>query len=247
VKKSSLFSVAVVTIGLFTLLRLPARGQTFQFQEDVNGYQMGAVDVFSDQPAVNREGGNGLTAGVAGQNPGNPPLVRRTLISYHLSSLPDGALISNISFTLTIDQGDANNGTTAIPLQLYLIGGFDEATVTYNTQPTSTTLLASISLVPASTTSGQTITWTATPAFLAAAQAASNANGSLNFVVRLDDANEASGTRNVFFFDSDDTLTVPVHPLLIVTVPEPSSLLFTLLGGPALFLAAVRQGRRKST
>ncbi|MGZ5120747.1 MAG: PEP-CTERM sorting domain-containing protein, partial [Burkholderiales bacterium] len=65
-------------------------------------------------------------------------------------------------------------------------------------------------------------------------------------VVRLSDADEANGTRNIFFFSSDDTITVPIHPLLTVTVPEPSSLLFSLCGGGGLLLAALaRQSRRR--
>ncbi len=223
----------------FGLSSFAARAQTFQFQEGVAptaAYQSGAVEVRQDLPTQNRDGGSGVAVGVQGFSNS----VERGLFSFDLSALPDGATLGNVSFTLTINFPDSGSGSTLIPLELHLLtSSFNEATVTWNTQPANTTLLSSLSIAPTSVTNGQTITWNSTPAFLAAAQAAADANGTLNFALRLADANEAAATtRNIFFFDSNDTAAGSTRPLLTVmaVVPEPSASMCLVLG--AITLAA---------
>ncbi len=220
-----------------------ARAQTFQFREGVSpnaAYQSGAVEVRQDQPDQNRDGGTGISVGVQGF----ANSTERGMFSFDLSSLAAGATLGNVSFSLTINFADSGSTTSPVPLELHLLtSSFDETTVTWNNQPVNTSLLSSLSAIPTSVTNGQTFTWNSTPAFVAAAQSAASAGGTLYFAIRLADANEATPlTRNLFFFDSNDVVAGTARPLLTVAlVPEPSTWALIALGGILLFSLRYRE------
>src|SRR5262245_34184231 len=173
------------------VLSLPIQGQVILFQEDLSPtttYQAGATHVRQASPTTNFDNFNGLTFGTYGSGVG--PV--RSLFSFDLSSLPDGAEITSVTFSLRIQANDGgSSGSANIPLELRLLNApFNEATVTWNTQPSFSTLLASVTMNPTLVNTGSMIAWPSTSALVTAVQTVADANGILYFLARADDATE---------------------------------------------------------
>jgi hypothetical protein len=192
-----------------------------QFQEDASPtatYQAGATLARELGPTTNFDVFNGLYIGADGSGPTGRV---RSFFSFDVSTLPVGAAISNVTFTLHSGGPDTASSNADIAIELRLLAGpFNEATLTWDNQPAYSTLLSTIVANPKLTNTSAIFTWPSSAAFVAAAQAATDANGTLNFLARVDDATESQpGVRNAFFPKDDDTSppTPSIHPLLTIT------------------------------
>ena len=219
-KPTALAVASCFLANFLAVARVPA--STVPFQEDVSptaAFQAGATFAREIGPTSNFDVFNFLYIGSDGSGPTGRV---RSFFNFDLSVLPDGAAISAITFSLRSGPADFASVSTDVPIELRLLAGpFNESTLTWDNQPVYSTLLSTITANPKLTDSSVTFTWPSSAAFIAAAQAAGDANGTLNFLARVDDAAEAHPEVRKAFFPSDDDTNPPtpsINPLLTVSI-----------------------------
>jgi hypothetical protein len=163
----------------------------------------------------------------------------RGVFSFDLAALPEGAHVVSVAFTLSAERDNTGGSGGAsvdadFTLDLHpLAAPFVESEVTWEQRaagrPWNTPggdffspPLASLEANPYRLLSeGPEYTWETTSEFILAAQAALDAGGSLNLLLRTPDG-EAQTNRVMFYFHSDDANDPAQHPLLTVlytTIP----------------------------
>lgn len=258
--KNSLISklVALPLVAAGSLLATSfALADTITFQQGVSptASYAGTQDavIRPDSPDTNNSAGNNTVGRTTGTT------VLRDTISFDLSSIPSGATINSISFSLVVDATDSGSTSTTVTLELrQLTQSFIENQVTWNSRSTGNpwstpggslgaSQLSALSLNPL--TASGTQTFASSAAFVSAAQSAYNNSTPLYFALKLDSAGESLSTREIFQFRSKEFATASSRPLLSVdytvsAVPEPSSYALAA-GGMGLLVCFQRLRRRR--
>ena len=238
------------TLLLSAALSLPLSAATTSFQQGVSpdgSYEHVSYDFRSNDSSSN------VALLAIGNQVGGVGLVRG-LLGYDLGSIPAGSTIDSITLTVTAVSG---NAVGTINLHQVTPNGSLTNVISENqakwinwqgTAPTATAwsnpggdyggILATTTV--SSVVDGATHTFGTSSSFIAAAQAALDANTPLQMLLIAPDS-EAAGSTTLVRFGSDDHATPAYRPLLTInyTVPEPSSAVLMGLG----FLALC--GRRK--
>ena len=224
-----LSTISLSATGLALIPSLASAAQ-IQFQEGVSPvatYNSQITYVRNDDAgnaSSNKNADNQLILGKV-----TTPGILRSLFSFDVSSLPDGAVITDVTFRLTDNgRGSTTNTSGAVAIELNkLASSFDETTVTYNTQPAFSTLLSSALADPSTINTGDFLTFPSSSAFVQAVQEAADADGSVSFVAKLNSTSEGQNLRRAYFFRTDQDASVADRPLLTITyVPEPTSIAF---------------------
>ena len=163
---------------------------------------------------------------------GVPDAPFRSLFSFDLDYIPEGATITGAELELTVKRTD---GPATHPIELRLIDPpqpLDETQVTYlqaadgvpfvvpGGDVTDTVLSTIDGVTPEEV--GEAKLFESTAEFIAAAQAALDAGEPLEFAL-VAPGIEAENVRNFYGFFSDDTLLVPDRPLLRITFDDGSA------------------------
>lgn len=163
----------------------------------------------------------------------------RGILGFDLSAIPAGSTIDSIILVMTVaDTGSGSlTGLGSIDLREVIPNGsaannMVEGQTTWTNWKTDTPWSnlggdfgdVLTSAAPASMTNGQSVTFSSSTSFVAAAQAAFSAGLPLEMILIAPTA-EAGSTTNLIRFGSDDNTTNSAYrPLLTVTytIPEPS-------------------------
>ncbi|MCC5849063.1 MAG: DNRLRE domain-containing protein [Verrucomicrobia bacterium] len=234
-KTSKFFALATLLTALLT--GASAFAQTFQFQEGVS-----PDGTFTHQNTYIREGQNTTNLNgddlLVGYNGSGSALRLRAIFEFDLSSVIDSGLtIEELSLTLTVASGSSD----AITINMYELspGGdlntpFNQAEATWDQYSSGndwdtpggdfgSTLLSSVN-TSGSTSTGDTFTFSNTPEFISAAQAAYENSRPFQFILVSNDETARDLMRIVSNAGSESD-----RPLLTVTaIPEPGTLV--LLG-----------------
>jgi hypothetical protein len=253
----------VAALGVVSAFSAHAATVTFQqgFSPDSDYKSSDTMIRGDDGNAVNNYGAGGYN--IVGRVP-NGPL--RTLFTYSIASIPSDAIITSVTLTIIGERNDTTSTNASTLFNLHkLNGSFVEGNGTLTgtanaganwtsrgdgvawTTPGGdfdSTVLSSIS-VNSRSADEKGYTFNSTPELVAAAQNALSNGGDLSFLMKLNDASEASTSRNVFFFYGDDAagtnnVDADKRPILTITyIPEPSVIASVALGG--LLLLGRRQ------
>lgn len=243
----TLLASTVLLLGLATA----AQAVDISFQNGLypdasyNGNQ--ATFVRADDPTTNFNGyqsGNQFIVGTTGNT--NPQI--RSLLSFDLSALPDAAVIESATLTLRRIGTDGSSQNQLIQIDLVaMTESFNQTTATWNTSGTdyTSTVLSSVSENP--TVSSGFVTWGSTADFIAAVQSAADGSGTVNLMLKLPDAVETGGSRDIFFFHTDTSTSGAIYrPELSITysIPEPATLSLGFGVGVGLLMLLRRRARR---
>jgi len=198
------------------------------------------TSLISSSPDNNTGGNDFLAAGNGGGSP------RRALVQFDLTSLPAGAIINAATLTLTVPSGNTGNPSS---FDLHrVLSSWGEGTntgssgtvaepgdATWNSRFQGSLLWNTSGGDLVSTTSASTFvtglgtyTWSS-PQFLADLQWWAG-NSSSNFGWILISEAEAINQSARRFGSREDPLNAPVLTLDYTVIPEPSTLVLTLLG-----------------
>jgi len=246
-------------------------GATVGYDEVRFAEQWGEVmPVTSTNTAYLRQGVDGyehLGAGIRGHNDNNYGSVDellvgsdgytkghfRSVLAFDTSAVPDDMIVTDVELTFTVKRTSIATTTGNIELRTTdPIVDMVEGEVTWNKIRTGTNwsngggdpeeaVLSSI----AEPGAGDVVTFHATSALIAAAQAAVDGDELLELVLMAPDAETLEATRNFIGLYSDDAANPYHRPLLkisYVPVPEPSALAL-LLGAAGMLLVRWRAGR----
>jgi len=166
----------------------------------------------------------------------------RGLLSFDLSSIPTGAVITSVTLTLTGTQGEASTSTSSTVDLEQVTTTDNPSQTTWDKASSSTnwttaggdfsTLLSSATGDPATFTAGSTMVFASTTAFVDEVQTAVDDGTALQLLAKFDV--ESNAAKNLFSFGQNSLAGADAPILTIVyTVPEPG-VISLLLGGGAL-------------
>lgn len=230
-----------------------AQATTITLRQGVSGYT-GQLDVQVRNDTANLTQSSNTSANVTGWTGGGSPVILRTLQTWDLSSIPDGAIITSATLTM---GNRSDTGTSIDDLNTVIDAGdplvhLRTISAPITEPPTTTTSTTAGSNWSNTFGSGVTLgsavlssarfdpeiaglinynTFASSPDFVAAVQAAVDGSNLLNLALLL--ANESGSDRVAIQFSANNgnldgsNPTVPDRPLLTIEytqVPEPSSM-----------------------
>ncbi len=204
-----------------------------ELREGIDGYQHLGAEVRSRLDGGNRELGEGYEEILVGNDSigtgGNG--VFRGLFAYGTEGIPDGVTVTDVEMVLTVKRTSLITGVDGIELRLTDPAvDMVESEVTWNEikdyvswnegggDPGSTVL----SSIPGfgDELLGQTVTFEATPEFLAAVQDAVDGDDLLEMVMMSPAAESIMDERNFVGFWSDDAAAANLRPILRILYEE---------------------------
>ncbi|HEX7260787.1 MAG TPA: hypothetical protein VF258_03145, partial [Luteolibacter sp.] len=216
------------------------------FRQGVNAYRQETTTIREDQSYGNLGADPNFLVGKVSTSTSwtATPYRARTLMSFDLVGLPTGAVIQEISLEMTTSSTPGTGAVSDLELRVLPFtfaegaGSSDPSisgpinsdsgatwnrrtevttnTTWFSSDHQGTTLLSTVPGFNAETQTDTPKTFSSTPNFVVAAQAAIGA-GRLNLVIRADASVAISGTSNFARFHSDDAANPAVRPQLRIT------------------------------
>ena len=260
-KKLNRISQVLVRIACFSPL-VASGANTLVLQPGVlptATYESEATTIRSDNANLNY---GGASYGIVGRISASGQL--RNVLGFSLGDLPAGSIITSITLTIKGERNDSGSsisedvGFNLHELNSTFVEGVGNVNgandtvggVTWNSSQSGTSwtpggdfnslVLSSITANPEAADE-VTYTFGTSDAFVAAAQAALDGDGSLDLLLKLNDTDESEGGRRAFFYHSDDAAILEDRPILTIEfIPEPASFALLVLGG---MIGVVRRRR----